>query len=164
MIAKLHHLSKRESGKNPLSYQTKPTHKQERIQTMTKYYYETMNGKRCGLHEKRVSLLINKLWQAIRADNITLVRFPDGLSDDDLENNRQGFDYAVYTHGKDSSNLDIVIRYYVSIADEGRYSTDPIELSYSTFLNDLLTYGDSLIIEDSKTGEALKTFAIIRGA
>lgn len=31
-------------------------------------------------------------------------------------------------------------------------------------MNDVLTYGDSMIIEDSETGEALKTFAIIRGA
>ena len=128
------------------------------------FYYDEMNGETYKVNEKRVGLLLNEMWQDIRNDSITLVRFNDGLSDDDLENNRQGFDYAVYTHGKDSSNLDIVIRYYVEVADEGRYSTDPIELSYSTFLNDLLTYGDSLMIEDSKTGEALKTFAIRRGA
>ena len=128
------------------------------------FYYDDFNGETLKVHEKRVGLLLNEMWQDIRNDNITLVRFPDGLSDDDLENNRQGFDYVVYTHGKDSSNLDIVIRYYVSIADEGRYSTDPIELSYLTFINDLLTFGDTLMIEDSKTGEALKTFAIRRGA
>ena len=128
------------------------------------YYIDEMNGDSYKVNEKRIGLLMNEMWQDIRLDNITLVRFNDGISDDDLENNRQGFDYVVYTHGKDSANLDIVIRYYVSIADEGRYSTDPIELSYSTFINDLLTYGDSLIIEDSKTGEALKTFAIRQGA
>ena len=128
------------------------------------YYIDEMNGETYAVHEKRIGLLLNELWNDIRLDNITLVRFNDGLSDDDLENNRTGFDYAVYTHGKDSSNTDIVIRYYVSIADEGRYSTDPIELSYSTFINDLIAFGDSLIIEDSKTGEALKTFAIRRGA
>ena len=131
---------------------------------MTKYYIDEMNGKTFEVNEKRIGLLLSEMWQDIRNDNITLIRFNDGLSDDDLENNRTGFDYAVYTHGKDSSNLDIVIRYYVSIADEGRYSTDPIELSYSTYVNDLLTYGDSLIVEDAKTGEALKTFAIRRGA
>lgn len=128
------------------------------------YYIDELNGKTYEVHEKRIGLLMGELWQDIRQDNISLIRFPDGLSEDDLDNNRASFDYAVYTHGKDSSGLDIVIRYYVSIADDGRYSTDPIELSYSTFLNDLLTYGDSLIIEDSETGEALKTFAIIRGA
>ena len=128
------------------------------------YYIDEMNGESYAVNEKRIGLLLNEMWQDIRQDNITVIRFPDGISDDDLENNRQSFDYAVYTHGKDSNNLDIVIRYYVSIADEGRYSTDPIELSYSTFINDLLTYGDSLIIEDSETGEALKTFAIRRGA
>ena len=128
------------------------------------FYIDELDGESYKVNEKRVSLLLNELWQDIRQDNITLVRFNDGLSVDDLENNRTGFDYAVYTHGKDSNNLDIVIRYYVSIADDGRYSTDPIELSYSTFLNDLLTFGDTLSIEDSKTGEALKTFAIRRGA
>ena len=128
------------------------------------FYYDDFNGESYKVNEKRVGLLLNEIWQDIRQDNITVVRFPDGISDDDLDNNRSSFDYAVYTHGKDSSNLDIVIRYYVSIADEGRYSTDPIELSYSTFLNDLLTFGDTLIIEDSKTGEALKTFTIRRGA
>ena len=128
------------------------------------FYIDEMNGESYEVHEKRISLLMNELWQDIRADNITVVRFPDGISDDDLDNNRSGFDYAVYTHGKDSSNIDIVIRYYVQVSDEGRYSTTPIELSYSTFINDLLTYGDSLIIEDSKTGEALKTFSIRRGA
>ena len=128
------------------------------------FYIDELNGETYEVHEKRISLLLNEMWQDIRSDNITVVRFPDGLSDDDLENNRTSFDYAVYTHGKDSKGIDIVIRYYVSIADEGRYSTDPIELSYSTFINDLLTYGDSLIIEDSKTGEALKTFSIRRGA
>ena len=128
------------------------------------YYIDEMNGESYAVNEKRIGLLLNEMWQDIRQDNITVIRFPDGISDDDLENNRTGFDYAVYTHGKDSNNLDIVIRYYVSIADEGRYSTDPIELSYSTFINDLLTYGDSLIIEDSESGEALKTFASRRGA
>ena len=128
------------------------------------FYIDEMDGKTYEVHEKRIGLLLNEMWQDIRADNITLVRFNDGLSDNDLENNRTDFDYVVYTHGKDSSNLDIVIRYYVSIAEDGRYSTDPIELSYSTFINDLLTFGDTLNIEDSKTGEALKTFAIRRGA
>ena len=128
------------------------------------YYIDEMNGESYQVNEKRIGLLLNEMWNDIRLDNITLIRFNDGLSDDDLENNRTCFDYAVYTHGKDSKGIDIVIRYYVSIADEGRYSTDPIPLSYSTFINDLLTYGDSLIIEDSKTGEALKTFAIRRGA
>ena len=128
------------------------------------FYIDEMNGETYEVNEKRIGLLMNELWNDIRLDNITVVRFPDGVSDDDLDNNRSSFDYAVYTHGKDSSNLDIVIRYYVSIADEGRYSTDPIELSYSTFINDLLAYGDTLIIEDSKTGEALKTFSIRRGA
>ena len=128
------------------------------------FYYDDFNGETLKVNEKRIGLLMNELWQDIRLDNITLIRFNDGLSDDDLENDRTGFDYVVYTHGKDASNLDIVIRYYVSIAEDGRYSTDSIELSYSTFINDLLTFGDSLIIEDSKTGEALKTFAIRRGA
>ena len=131
---------------------------------MTKFYYDDMDGKTLEVNEKRIGLLMNEMWQDIRNDNITLIRFNDGLSDDDLENNRQGFDYVVYTHGKDSANLDIVIRYYVSIADEGRFSTTPIELSYRTFINDLLTYGDSLIVEDAKTGEALKTFSIRMGA
>ena len=128
------------------------------------YYYDEMNGESYKVNEKRVGLLLNELWNDIRLDNITVIRFPDCVSEDDLENNRTGFDYAVYTHGKDNANLDVVIRYYVSVADEGRYSTDPIELSYSTFINDLLAYGDTLMIEDSKTGEALKTFAIRRGA
>ena len=129
------------------------------------FYYNEMNGESFKVNEKRIGLLMNELWHDIRQDNITVVRFPDGVSYDDLENqNRTGFDYVVYTHGKDGSNLDIVIRYYVNVSEDGRYSTTPIELSYSTFLNDLLTYGDSLMIEDSKTGEVLKTFAIIRGA
>ena len=127
------------------------------------YYIDEMNGESYTVNEKRVGLLLNEMWQDIRQDNITVVRFNDGLSDDDLENNRTDFDYVVYTHGKDSSNLDIVIRYYVSISEDGRYSTDPIELSYSTFINDLLTFGDTLNIEDAKTGEALKTFSIRRG-
>ena len=131
---------------------------------MTKYYIDEMNGESFEVNEKRIGLLMNELWQDIRKDNISLIRFPDGISDDDLENNRQGFDYVVYKHGKDASDMDIVIRYYVSIADDGRYSTTPIELSYSVFINDLLTYGDTLIIEDSETGEALKTFSIRRGA
>lgn len=128
------------------------------------FYIDEMNGKTLEVNEKRIGLLLNEMWQDIRQDNITLIRFPDGVSDDDLENNRQGFDYVVYTHGKDSSGLDIVIRYYVNVSEDGRFATTPIELSYSTFINDLLTYGDSLMIEDSKTGEALKTFAIRRGA
>ena len=128
------------------------------------FYYDDFNGETLKVNEKRVGLLLSELWNDIRLDNITVIRFNDGLSDDDLENNRQGFDYVVYTHGKDSSNLDIVIRYYVSIADEGRYSTDPIELSYSTFINDLLTFGDTLNIEDSGTGEVIKSFAIRQGA
>lgn len=130
---------------------------------MTKYYYETMNGKRCTLNEKQIAVLTNSLWSAIKSNRIMLSRFPDGISEDDLDNNRASFDYAVYMHGKDASDMDIVIRYYVSISDEGRYSSTPIELSYSTFLNDVLIWGDSLIVEDSTTGEALKTFAIIRG-
>lgn len=128
------------------------------------FYIDEMDGDSYRVHEKRIGLLISELWNDIRLDNITLVRFNDGLSDDDLENNRTDFDYVVYTHGKDASNLDIVIRYYVSIADEGRYSTDPIELSYSTFINDLLAYGDSLNVEDAKTGEVIKSFVIRRGA
>ena len=128
------------------------------------FYIDEMNGESYAVNEKRIGLLLNEMWQDIRLDNITLVRFNDGLSDDDLENNRTDFDYVVYTHGKDSSNLDIVIRYYVSVSDEGRYSTTPIELSYSTFLNDLLTFGDTLMIEDGKTGEAIKSFTIRRGA
>lgn len=131
---------------------------------MTKYYYDDMDGETLEVNEKRIGLLMNELWQDIRQDNITVIRFPDGMSEDDLENNRTGFDYVVYTHGKDASNLDIVIRYYVSVSEDGRFATTPIELSYSTFLNDLLTYGDSLMVEDSITGEALKTFAIRRGA
>ena len=131
---------------------------------MTKFYYNDLDGETLEINEQRVGLLLSEMWQDIRNDNISLIRFPDGLSDDDLENNRQGFDYAVYTHGKDSANLDIVIRYYVIVSDDGRYSTDPIELSYSTYVNDLLAYGDSLIVEDAKTGEALKTFSIQRGA
>ena len=132
---------------------------------MTKYYYKTINGKICELHEKRVSLLLNEIWQAIRADKISLIRYPDSVSDDDdLEDNQSAFDYAVYMHGKDSSSLDSVIRYYVSISDDGRFSTTPVELSYSTFINDLLARGDTLTIEASETGEALKTFAIVRGA
>ena len=132
---------------------------------MTKYYYEELNGKTIEVNEKRIGLLLSEMWQDIRQDNITVIRFPDGLSDDDLENqNRTGFDYVVYTHGKDSSDIDIVIRYYVSVSEDGRFATNPIELSYRTFINDLLTWGDTLIIEDAKTGEALKTFAIRRGA
>lgn len=127
-------------------------------------YIEEMDGTSYEVNEKRIGLLMTELWNDIRQDNISLIRFPDGISDDDLDNDNRSFDYAVYTHGKDSSNIDIVIRYYVNVSDEGRYSTTPIELSYRTFLNDLLTYGDSLIIEDSKTGEALKTFAIRMGA
>ena len=130
------------------------------------FYIDEMDGDSYKVHEKRISLLLNELWKDIRLDNITLVRFTDGLSgDDDLDNqNRTDYDYVVYTHGKDSSNFDIVIRYYVSIADEGCYSTDPIELSYSVFINDLLTFGDTLNIEDSKTGEVVKSFSIRRGA
>lgn len=131
---------------------------------MTKYYYETMNGKRCTLNEKQIAILTNSLWKAIKSNRIMLTRFPDGISDDDLDNNRQGFDYAVYMHGVNYSDEDIVIRYYVKISDDGRYATNPIPLSYSTFLNDLLIWGDTLTIEDSETGEALKTFTIIRGA
>ena len=128
------------------------------------FYIDELNGETYEVNERRVSLLLNEMWQDIRNDNITLIRFNDGISDDDLENNRTDFDYVVYTHGKDTSNIDIVIRYYVSIADEGRYSTDPIELSYSTFINDLLTFGDTLNIEDSRTGEVIKSFAIRQGA
>ena len=131
---------------------------------MTEYYYTDMNGRKCRINEQRVGLLLSEMWQDIRQDNITLIRYPDGIAEDDLENNRSSFDYAVYTHGKDSDNIDIVIRYYVTVSDDGRYSTDPIPLSYSTYVNDLLTYGDTLTIEDSGTGESLNTFAINRGA
>ena len=131
---------------------------------MTRYYYDDMDGKTLEVNEKRIGLLLNEMWNDIRNDNITLIRFNDGISDDDLENNRQGFDYVVYTHGKDSKGIDIVIRYYVSVSDDGRFATTPIELSYSTYINDLLTWGDTLMIEDSGTGEALKTFSIRRGA
>lgn len=131
---------------------------------MTKYYYETMDGKICSLNEKQVAILTNGLWSAIKSNRIMLSRFPDGVSDYDLVNGRSSYDYAVYMHGVNDSDKDIVIRYYANITDEGRYSTTPIPLSYSTFLNDLLTYGDSLNIEDSETGEVLKSFAIIRGA
>ena len=131
---------------------------------MTKFFYNEMDGKTSEINEKRIGLLLSEMWQDIRNDNITLIRYPDGISEDSLDNNRSSFDYAVYTHGKDSKGIDVVIRYYVNVSDEGRYSTTPIELSYRTFINDLLTYGDSLLIEDSKTGEALKTFAIRMGA
>ena len=130
---------------------------------MTFYINET-DGDIYRVNEKRIGLLLSEMWQDIRQDNITLVRFPDGLSEDDLDNDDRHFDYAVYTHGKDKDNMDIVIRYYVSIAEEGRYSTTPIELSYRTFINDLLTYGDTLNIEDAKTGWVMKSFAIRRGA
>lgn len=129
---------------------------------MTKYFYETQNGKICGLNEKQTAILTKSLWRAIEANRITLIRFPDGVSYDDLGNNRTGFDYAVYMHGKDDSK-DIVIRYYVNVSEDGRYSTDPIPLSYNTFLNDVLTWGDTLSLEDSETGEVLKAFAIRRG-
>ena len=132
---------------------------------MTKYYYETANGKICNLNEKQIAILTNSLWSAIKSNRVMLTRFPDGVSYDYLGyNNRSSFDYAVYMHGVKDSDKDIVIRYYVSIAEDGRYSTTPIELSYSTFINDLLTFGDTLMIEDGRTGEALKTFAIRRGA
>ena len=131
---------------------------------MTKYYYETEDGKICNLNEKQIAILTNSLWSAIKSNRVMLTRFTDGVSYDDLGNNRSSYDYAVYMHGVKDSDKDIVIRYYVSIADEGRYSTDPIELSYSTFINDLLTFGDTLMIEDGRTGEALKTFSIRRGA
>ena len=131
---------------------------------MTKFYYNDLDGETLEVNEQRVGLLLSEMWQDIRNDNISLIRFPDGISEDDLDSNRTGFDYVVYTHGKDSKGIDIVIRYYVSVSDDGRYSTTPIELSYSTYVNDLLTYGDTLIVEDAKTGEALKTFSIRRGA
>lgn len=130
---------------------------------MTFYINET-DGDMYRVNEKRIGLLLSEMWQDIRQDNITLIRFPDGLSEDDLDNDDRHFDYAVYTHGKDSANLDIVIRYYVSVSEDGRYSTTPIELSYRTFINDLLTYGDTLNIEDAKTGWVMKSFAIRRGA
>ena len=129
---------------------------------MTEYYINEMDGDMYRVNEKRIGLLLNEMWQDIRQDNITLIRFPDGLSEDDLENDSRFFDYVVYTHGKDSKGIDIVIRYYVNVNEDGRYSTTPIELSYSTFINDLLTYGDSLNIEDAKTAEVLKTFAITK--
>lgn len=131
---------------------------------MTEYYFKTINGDMCRINEKRIGLLLSEIWQDIRQDNISLIRYPDGLSEDDLDNNRASFDYAVYTHGKDSKGIDIVIRYYVNVSNDGRFATDPIELSYSTFVNDLIAYGDTLTIEDSKTGETLNTFAINRGA
>ena len=129
---------------------------------MTEYYINEMDGDMYRVNEKRIGLLLNEMWQDIRQDNITLIRFPDGLSEDDLENDSRFFDYVVYTHGKDSKGIDIVIRYYVNVNEDGRYSTTPIELSYSTFINDLLTYGDTLNIEDAKTAEVLKTFAITK--
>ena len=131
---------------------------------MTEYYYQTIDGKRCFLNTKQVSILTNSLWQAIKENRIMLTRFPDGTSDDDLDNNRSSYDYAVYMHGINDSDKDIVIRYYVRVSDDGRFATTPIPLSYSTFLNDLLVWGDTLIIEDGRTGEALKTFSIQRGA
>ena len=131
---------------------------------MTKYYYEIDGDKICGLNEKQIATLTNSLWRAIESNRIRLIRFPDGVYYDDLENNRQGFDYAVYTHGKDSKGIAIVIRYYVSICEDGCFATDPIPLSYSIFINDLLAYEDTLNIEDAKTGEVLKSFAIRRGA
>ena len=131
---------------------------------MTKYYINETDGDMYRMNEKRIGLLLYEMWQDVRNDNITLIRFPDGLSDDDLENNRQGFDYAVYMHGKDSKGFAIVIRYYVSICEDGCFSTTPIELSYSIFITDLLAYEDTLNIEDAKTGEVLKSFTIRRGA
>ena len=128
------------------------------------YYIDELDGESYKVNERRIGLLLNEMWQDIRQDNITLVRFPDGLSENDLDNNRASFDYVVYKHGKDKDNIDIVIRYYVSIEEDGRYSTTPIELSYSTFINDVLTYGDSLNIEDGRTGEVIKSFSIRRGA
>ena len=130
---------------------------------MTFYINET-DGDMYRVNEKRIGLLLSEMWQDIRQDNITLVRFPDGLSEDDLDNDDRHFDYVVYTHGKDKDDIDIVIRYYVSIAEDGRFSTTPIELSYRTFINDLLTYGDTLNIEDAKTGWVMKSFSIRRGA
>ena len=130
---------------------------------MTFYINET-DGDMYKVNEKRIGLLLSEMWNDIRQDNITLIRFPDGISDDDLENDNRAFDYVVYTHGKDASNLDIVIRYYVSVLEDGRYSTTPIELSYRTFINDLLAYGDTLNIEDAKTGWVMKSFSIRRGA
>ena len=131
---------------------------------MTKYYINETDGDMYRMNEKRIGLLLYEMWQDVRNDNIALIRFPDGLSDDYLENNRQGFDYAVYTHGKDSKGIAIVIRYYVSICEDGCFATDPIPLSYSIFINDLLAYEDTLNIEDAKTGEVLKSFVIRRGA
>lgn len=131
---------------------------------MTKYYYETVDGKRCTLNEKQVAVLTNSLWAAIQSNQIMLTRFPDGISDDDLDNNRSSYDYAVYMHGVNDSDKDIVIRYYATLTNDGCFSTTPIHLSYSTFLNDLLIWGDTLNIEDGLTGEVLKTFTIIRGA
>ena len=128
------------------------------------YYYETMNGKRCSLNEKQIAILTNSLWNAIKSNRIMLTRFPDGVSYDDSGNNRSSYDYAVYMHGVNDSDRDIVIRYYVSIEEDGRFATTPIPLSYSTFINDLLTWGDTLNIEDGRTGEVLKTFAIRMGA
>ena len=131
---------------------------------MTKYYYETEDGKICGLNEKQIAILTNSLWSAIKSNRIMLIRFPDGVSYDDLGNNRSSYDYAVYMHGVNDSDKDIVIRYYANITEDGRFATTPIPLSYSTFINDLLTWGDTLNIEDGRTGEVLKTFSIRRGA
>ena len=131
---------------------------------MTKYYYETIDGKICGLNEKQIAVLTNSLWDAIKSNRIMLSRFPDGISDYDLINGRSSYDYAVYMHGVNDSDKDIVIRYYATLTEDGCFSTTPIELSYSTFINDLLTYGDTLNIEDAKTNEVLKSFSIRMGA
>ena len=131
---------------------------------MTKYYYEIDGDKICGLSEKQIATLTNSLWRAIESNRIRLIRFPEGVYYDDLENNCQGFDYAVYMHGVNDSDRDIVIRYYANLTEDGCFATDPIPLSYSIFINDLLAYEDTLNIEDAKTGEVLKSFVIRRGA
>ena len=133
---------------------------------MTEYYYQTIDGKRCFLNTKQVAILTNSLWQAIKTKRIMLTSFPDGLSDDDLDNrNRAHYDYCVYEQGKDDNGQDSVNRYYVDIEDNGGfYRTTPIAISYSTFINALLVWNDTLVIENPLTGEALKTFSIQRGA
>lgn len=132
---------------------------------MTKYYYRTEDGKICRLHERRVSLLLNEIWTAILCNHVSLVRYPDG---DDTRD----FAYCAYVFGRDSQGYPLVRRYWVDGIDEFEaekalptFSTSKaIEVSYSAFMHDLLTYGDTLAIEDSKTGEILKTFSIQRGA
>lgn len=133
---------------------------------MTEYYYRMNNGKQCLLHERRVAILTNSLWQAIRNNRIVLIRQPENLSESDAESYRfKGYDAAIYQHCTDNKGLDSVVRGYASVDNFGYLEqTTPLELSYLTFLNDLLTYGDTLIIEHAISGRTLKTFSILRGA